>query len=155
VLFCLTTLSWLFADHSITTLGIVLRGIFGGLGSGAIILMSISMLGDTQAYDRLLTGEAREGLLSSAIAVIEKVSFALGVAVLGVFLHALGYVPTTGGAIVTQPANAILALKLGFSVIPAMMFAINGLFLWAYDLDEDKLAAARLETNEGTGNALA
>jgi GPH family glycoside/pentoside/hexuronide:cation symporter len=24
------------------------------------------------------------------------------------------------------------------------MFAINGLFLWAYDLDEDKLASARL-----------
>lgn len=155
VLFCLTTLSWLFADHSITTLGIVVRGIFGGLGSGAIILMSISMLGDTQAYDRLLTGEAREGLLSSAIAVIEKVSFALGVAVLGIFLHGLGYVPTTGGAIVAQPASALLALKLGFSVIPACMFAINGLFLWAYDLDEDKLASARLKTAEGTGNALA
>lgn len=144
VLFCLTTLSWLVADTSITTLGIVARGVVGGLGSGAIILMSISMLGDTQAYDRVLTGEAREGLLSSAIAVIEKVSFALGVAVLGVFLNALGYVPTTGGAIIEQPASAMLALKLGFAVIPSVMFAINGLFLWAYDLDEDKLAAARL-----------
>lgn len=144
VLFCLTTLSWLLADQSITTVGIVVRGVFGGLGSGAIILMSISMLGDTQAYDRVLTGEAREGLLSSAIAVIEKVSFALGVAVLGIFLNALGYVPTTGGALVAQPASAMLALKLGFAVIPSVMFAINGLFLWAYDLDEDKLASARL-----------
>lgn len=152
VLFCLTTLSWLLADSSIGTVGIVLRAIGGGLGSGAIILMSISMLGDTQAYDRVLTGEAREGLLSSAIAVVEKVSFALGVAVLGVFLHALGYVPTTGGAIVKQPESAMLALKLGFAVIPSIMFAINGLFLWAYDLDEDKFAAARLRSEEGLGN---
>jgi GPH family glycoside/pentoside/hexuronide:cation symporter len=152
VIFCLTTLSWLLADSSITTVGIMVRAVGGGLGSGAIILMSISMLGDTQAYDRVLTGEAREGLLSSAIAVVEKVSFALGVAVLGVFLHALGYVPTTGGAIVKQPESAMLALKVGFAVIPSIMFTINGLFLWAYDLDEDKFAAARLRSEEGFGN---
>ncbi|PNU06843.1 MFS transporter [Novosphingobium guangzhouense] len=152
VIFCLTTLSWLLADDTITTVGIMVRAVGGGLGSGAIILMSISMLGDTQAYDRVLTGEAREGLLSSAIAVVEKVSFALGVAVLGVFLHALGYVPTTGGAIVKQPESAMLALKVGFAVIPSIMFTINGLFLWAYDLDEDKFAAARLRSEEGFGN---
>ncbi|NLR40424.1 MFS transporter [Novosphingobium sp. ERW19] len=143
VLFCAAALSWLLADSSIGTIGIVSRGFVSGLGSGALILMSISMLGDTQAYDRLLTGEAREGLLSSAIAVVEKVSFALGVAVLGVFLRWLNYVPTTGGAIIQQPPSAILALKLGFAVIPAAMFAINGLFLWFYDLDEDKMEATR------------
>jgi GPH family glycoside/pentoside/hexuronide:cation symporter len=143
VLFCAAALSWLVADQSISTVGIVARGIVSGLGSGALILMSISMLGDTQAYDRFLTGEAREGLLSSAIAVVEKVSFALGVAVLGVFLRWLNYVPTTGGQIIEQPPSAILALKLGFAVIPAVMFAINGLFLWFYDLDEAKMEAAR------------
>lgn len=47
LLFCATALSWLLADQSISTAGIVVRGIFSGLGSGALILMSISMLGDT------------------------------------------------------------------------------------------------------------
>lgn len=141
VLFCLTALSWLFADQSITNLGLILRGIVSGVGSAALILMSVSMLGDTQAYDRLITGEAREGLLSSTIAVVEKVSFALGVAVLGVFLQALHYVPTTGGELVEQPASALLALKLGFAVVPAAMFLVNGIFLWFYDLDEAKMAA--------------
>ncbi|WP_298199403.1 MFS transporter [Novosphingobium sp.] len=111
--------------------------------------MSVSMLGDVRAYDRLLSGEGREGLLSSAIAMTEKVSFALGAAVLGVFLQALGYVPTTGGALVPQPASALLALKLGYAVIPAALFAINGLFVWAYDLDERKLAAAAAAAAEG------
>ena len=77
--------------------GIVLRGVLSGAGSGAIILMSISMLGDTLAYDRFITGEGREGLLSSTVAVIEKTSFALGVAVLGVGIGsadlALRYAP--------------------------------------------------------------
>lgn len=142
VLFCLASLSWLLADQTITTAGIAARAALAGLGSGALLLMSVSMLGDTQAFDRALTGEAREGLLSSAVAVVEKVSFALGVAVLGVFLRALDYMPTTGGAIIAQPPRAILALKLGFAVIPALLFLCNGLFLWFYDLDEERLAAA-------------
>jgi GPH family glycoside/pentoside/hexuronide:cation symporter len=145
ILFCGSALSWLAAGPGITTLGIVVRGAISGAGSGAILLMSVSMLGDTLAYDRLLTGEGREGLLSSTIAVIEKVSFALGVAVLGAFLYALGYVPTTGGKLVAQPESALLALKLGFAVIPTALFAINGLFLWSYGLDETTLAKARAD----------
>ncbi len=147
VIYCVATLSWLLAGSHVGTLGLALRGALLGAGSGAIILMSISMLGDTQAYDRTLTGEAREGLLSSTIAVTEKVSFALGVAVLGVFLGALGYIPTTAGKLVQQPESALLALKLGYAVIPALLFIINGLFLWAYDLDERKLVAAQAEAS--------
>jgi GPH family glycoside/pentoside/hexuronide:cation symporter len=143
VLFCLGALTWLSAAQDVTTLGIVLRGALSGAGSGGIILMSISMLGDTQAYDRFITGEGREGLLSSTVAVIEKTSFALGVAVLGLFLKAFGYIPTFGGKIVQQPDSAVLALKLGFAVIPAAIYAINALFIWRYDLDEAKLEAAR------------
>jgi GPH family glycoside/pentoside/hexuronide:cation symporter len=143
LLFCGTALSWLGADKGISDAAIIARGIASGTGSGAILLMSISMLGDALAYDRAITGEGREGLLSSTVAVIEKVSFALGVAVLGIFLHMFGYVATTGGHIVTQPISAVMALKLGFAVIPMAMFVINGLFLWAYDLDEGKLDRAR------------
>lgn len=139
MLFCGTALSWLLADRSIGTSALILRGITGGAGSGAIILMSVSMLGDTLAYDRKINGQAREALLSSTIAVVEKVSFALGVAVLGAFLQLFHYVPTTGGSIVQQPDSAILALKLGYAVIPMAMFAINGIFLWSYDLDEKKM----------------
>ena len=143
VLFSLGALSWLTATRDITTLGIVARGALSGLGSGGIILMSISMLGDTQAYDRFITGEGREGLLSSTIAVIEKTSFALGVAVLGLFLKAFGYVPTYGGKIVEQPESAVLALKLGFAVLPAAIYVINAIFIWRYDLDEKKLEQAK------------
>ncbi|MCU0757645.1 MAG: MFS transporter [Steroidobacteraceae bacterium] len=138
-LFVLGALSWLSAGPGITTLGIWLRGIPSGLGAGAMLLMAISMLADTMAYDRRLTGLHREGLLSAVIAVLEKTSFALGAALIGVMLTAAKYVPTTGGALAAQPASAVRALYLTFSVIPAAIFSLNLLCIWFYDLDEKKL----------------
>lgn len=143
VLFCGTALSWLLAHKGIGTADLLWRGVLSGAGSGALILMSVSMLSDTMAYDRALTGQSREGLLSSTVAVIEKASFALGVALLGIFLRMFHYVPTMGGKLVVQPPSAVMALTLGYAVIPMAMFTVNGVFLWLYDLDEVKLAAAR------------
>lgn len=140
--FSLGSLSWLWADSSITIPEIWLRGIVSGFGSGALILMSISMLGDTMAYDRRLTGLHREGLMSSVIAVVEKASFAFGVAILGLALKWVGYVPTVGGAIVEQPTSAVWGLYIGNAVIPALMFLVNGWFLFRYDLDERKFLEA-------------
>ena len=140
--FCFGSLSWLWADSSITIPEIWLRGIVSGFGSGALILMSISMLGDTMAYDRRLTGVHREGLMSSVIAVVEKASFAVGVAILGLALKWVGYVPTVGGALVEQPTSAVWGLYVGNAVIPALMFLVNGWFLFRYDLDEQKFLAA-------------
>jgi GPH family glycoside/pentoside/hexuronide:cation symporter len=138
-LFILGALSWLNAAEGITPLGIWLRGVLGGLGAGAMLLMAISMLADTMAYDRHLTGLHREGLLSGIIAVIEKSASALGAALVGVLLTFAHYVPTVGGALVAQPASAIRALYLGFAVIPAAIFALNALCIYFYDLDERKL----------------
>jgi GPH family glycoside/pentoside/hexuronide:cation symporter len=131
-------LSWLAADASITLAGIWARGFVSGLGSAAIILMSISMLGDTMAYDRRLTGLHREGLMSSVIAVVEKTSFAFGVAIVGLLLKWVGYVPTTGGALVQQPDSAVVGMYAGWAIVPAAMFALNGFFMFLYDLDEKK-----------------
>jgi glycoside/pentoside/hexuronide:cation symporter, GPH family len=142
LLFCASSLSWLVADTSITTSGVVMRAAIAGLGSGALLLMSVSMLADTMAYDRALAKEGREGLLSSTIAVIEKVSFALGVAVLGYFLQQSGYVPTVDGALVEQPESAVFALEMGYAVIPSLLFIINGMFLLFYWLDEEAIRKA-------------
>lgn len=142
MIFCVTAASWLFADSGIGTVGLLIRGIVSGIGSGSLILMSVSMLGDTMAYDRALTGLHREGLLSSIIAVIEKTAFALGVAIVGFLLHMAGYIPTFGGKLIAQPESAVRALYLGYAVIPIVMFLANGVFLYFYDLDERKLRDA-------------
>lgn len=118
------------ADTAITSAGVIIRAVIAGLGSGALILMSVSMLADTMAYDRILAKEGREGLLSSTIAVTEKVSFALGVAVLGYFLQMFDYVHTVDGALVEQPESAMFALEMGCALVPSLLFIINGMFLF-------------------------
>jgi GPH family glycoside/pentoside/hexuronide:cation symporter len=151
-LFCLGAISWLSVGSSVSTLGIWLRGGLGGLGSGGMLLMAISMLADTMAYDRRLTHLHREGILSAIIAFIEKTAAALGALVVGELLGLAHYIPTVGGQLVAQPATAIRALYIAYSVIPAVLFAGNALCIYFYDLDEKKLHHDALP--DGPGLAL-
>lgn len=130
----LSSLSWLLANADIGTVELVLRGIVIGAGSGGMILLSISMLSDTLAYDRELTGLQREGLLSSVIAVIEKTAFAFGVAVVGMLLSYAHYLPTKNGAIIQQPTSAVTALYICFAILPVILFACNAACIWFYNL---------------------
>jgi len=128
------SLSWLPAGRDVTTWGILIRGLFSGLGSGGMILLSISMLSDTLAYDRELTGRHREGLLSSIAAIVEKAAFAIGVGAVGVILRLAHYIPTRNGALVEQPATVVAALTLCFAVLPVLLFVGNAVCIWFYDL---------------------
>lgn len=124
-LLALTSLTWIWADRSIDLWGFVWRGVLSGIGGGGMILLSISMFSDTLAHDREVTGLRREGLLSSVIAVVEKTTFALGVALVGVYLSYARYVPSTGGKLVEQPASAITALTFCFTLLPLVFAACN------------------------------
>ena len=117
---------------------VYLRGIAGGFGSSGMLLMAGSMLPDTMEYDFRRTGLRREGIFSGIYTTIEKVAFALGVTVLGVFLGAMGYIQSTG-APVTQPPSAITAIYLCVGVAPLVTSILSCLFLWNYDLSETKL----------------
>ena len=128
-------LSWLVADSSITEAGLLIRGVFSGLGSASLILLSMSMLSDTMAYDRYTTGLHREGIYSSIVAILEKTGSAIGVVLIGSFLAWGHYIPTRNGALAVQPASAIWALYAGIAVIPAIFFVGNILCIVRYGLD--------------------
>jgi GPH family glycoside/pentoside/hexuronide:cation symporter len=128
-------LSWLMADSSITEAGLLIRGVFSGLGSASLILLSMSMLSDTMAYDRAMTGLHREGIYSSIVAILEKTGSAIGVVLIGSFLAWGHYNPTRNGALAVQPASAIWALYAGIAVIPAIFFVGNILCIVWYGLD--------------------
>lgn len=149
VILVLTYLSWGFANPGVSNPAIWLRGILAGIGSTGMVLMSISMLPDTMAYDRLRSGGLRrEGIFSSFYATVEKLGFALGPAIIGAFLAATGYIPTTGGLLVAQPPAVIRALYFGAAGIPALLLVGSGLLIWFYDLDDKKLAALTAQAAE-------
>lgn len=134
-LMAVTAASWLaIPEGGIGVAGLIARGIGAGIGAGGMILLSISMLSDTFAHDRELTGLQREGLLSSIAAVIEKTSFAIGLAAIGLLLSLAHYVPTTNGKLVEQPASAVHALYACYTVIPIVFFLCNAACIWFYTL---------------------
>jgi GPH family glycoside/pentoside/hexuronide:cation symporter len=146
-LFCAISLSWLLASADEVFAITLARVFLKGLGAGGILLVSQSLLPDTIEFDRLSTGLRREGVLSGVYTTIEKLAFAVGTALTGVYLGASGYLgmqnPVTG----EQSAEAIRAIYYCQSVLPAALVAISALFIIRYRLDEKMLRALRTEAD--------
>ena len=101
------------------------------------------MLADTMAYDHLRTGLRREGMFSSLYAMTEKISYAIGTGLMGLYLSAAGYISTTQGHLAQQPASVTFALYFGVGVLPVLLMGISTAFLFFYRLDETMLTARR------------
>ena len=135
-------LSWLFTGPGVTSADIWVRGVVNGIAAAGTSLMSVAMLPDVMEYDRLRTGQKREGVFSAAYTIVEKAAFAIGPGLIGVLLTASGYIATTKGQIVEQPQTAVVMLYAGAAVIPAAMIALSFLLMLGYRLDEKTLAQA-------------
>ena len=64
---------------------------------------------------------------------MQIVAFGLGLMVL-LLLAVTGYVSTTAGQIVEQPALAITGVTLAFSVLPVVLVALSLPLIWRYPL---------------------
>ncbi len=140
----LLSLSWLIPGVNGDVAVLTLRGVLTGLAAGGSLLIGISMLPDTMEYDRQRTGQRREGVFSSVYAIVEKVSYAIGPTLIGIYLGMSHYIPTTRGRLVPQPHSAVLALYAGLALLPALLYAGQFVCLWFYDLDEKRLKAGAL-----------
>ncbi len=140
---CMST--WLFSGPTEPLFITYTRMFFTGAGASGQLLLAASMLPDTMEYDYRRTGMRREGIFSGIYTTIEKVAFALGVTILGTFLGAMGYVQSTGTA-VEQPASAITALYICIGLAPITGAITSCLFLWNYDLSEEKLKSQGVVT---------
>jgi GPH family glycoside/pentoside/hexuronide:cation symporter len=139
--YSIVSLSWLAAGQAEPLSLIAARGVGMGLSAGGILLMGTSMLADTMAYDHLRTGLRREGMFSSLYAMTEKMAYAIGTGLMGVYLSVAGYISTTQGHLAQQPASVTTALYFGVAVLPVLLMAVSTMFLFFYSLDEQKLTA--------------
>ncbi len=137
-------MSWLLTGPGITVFDVWLRGALTGIGGGGVVLMGVAMLPDAMELDRQRTGLQREGTFSGLYAIVEKGAYAVGPAIIGVYLALVHYTPTTHGRIIQQPIGAVHALYAGATVIPAGLLVISLLLVCAYNLSESDLARGRL-----------
>ncbi len=136
VIYAIANLSWLVATPAEGVAVLAMRSVTIGIGSAAMLLIGQSLLPDVMAWDRANNGLAREGVLAGFYATIEKLSYALGIAIVGAFLGAFGYVPGATFGIV-QPASALTAIRWSVSVLPSLFAVLAALAIAQVRIGED------------------
>ncbi len=133
-------LSWFWATASEPDWIFSIRTVVVGVASGSLLAMSQSMLPDTIDYDRRKTGLNREGIYAGFTTTVDKVTTALGVALVGVALDMTHYVKATNAQII-QPRSAIDGIYFCFATCPTIFLVLSGLAMLAYPLTEASLKA--------------
>ncbi|MCY4477504.1 MAG: MFS transporter [Gammaproteobacteria bacterium] len=141
--YALVTLTWLLATADDPLSHIFIRAVLLGICAAGILVMGPALLPDAVEYDYLKTGMRREGTLSSFYSTVEKLAFSIGPALALYFLSWFGYQAGTEGLQIEQPQNAIIAIYMGAGLTPAALNALSLVFLFKYDLSEDRLKALR------------
>ncbi|AOL23987.1 glycoside/pentoside/hexuronide:cation symporter, GPH family [Erythrobacter litoralis] len=118
-----------------------------GAFSTGTLLCALAMLPDTMEYDRLQSGEGREGVMSGVFTFVENVAGALGPFIVGLLLEAGGLI-TARGPDVVQPQAVLDFVQWGVSIVPALFCLAALPLLYAYRLD-----AAMLEEMRETRDA--
>ncbi|MGH3504476.1 MAG: MFS transporter [Nocardioidaceae bacterium] len=122
-----------------------------GVGYAGVQVFPLAMLPDTAAVDAQRSGRNRIGVFTGIWTAGETLGLALGPGLYALVLAAGGYVSSSGGD-VTQPASAVTAITLGFSLLPAVLMVLSLLPLRGYRLGESEVRAA-LATYGDTGSS--
>lgn len=91
-----------------------------GVGYAGAQLFPLAMLPDVAAADATRTGQTRIGVFTGIWTAGETLGMALGPGIFGLLLSLGGYVSSNDSA-ASQPASAVAAIVLGFSVLPAVL----------------------------------
>jgi GPH family glycoside/pentoside/hexuronide:cation symporter len=122
----LVTASWIFVrpadDVVFAGLGtqhilVLVRAVVIGVFNASFIMLALSMLTDTIAYERERSGTANEGVFSGIFTAAEKLAFALGPVIAGIIMSLFGFRESTGG-MVEQTPHAIFGIVLLYSMVP-------------------------------------
>jgi sugar (glycoside-pentoside-hexuronide) transporter len=112
---------------------------FGAVGYAVVDLMPWSMLGEVVDEDDLATGERREGLYNGFFMFLRKLAGTVAVALALMALGALGFVKGE-----QQSEQAILAIRLFTSLVPALLVGVGIAFALRYPLTRAAHARIRL-----------
>lgn len=135
-------LLWLTSSAGEANWLLTLRAAIIGSAAAGMILCAYAMLSDAVRYDYVQSGERREGAFAGFTTLFDKLSAALALAAMGWFLAGMGYVASASGGAVAQGENALLAVRLCVSLIPALALLCAILAVSRYQLDPASLGDA-------------
>jgi GPH family glycoside/pentoside/hexuronide:cation symporter len=91
-----------------------------GIGYAGMQMFPLAMLPDVIAVDEATSGARRAGVFTGVWTAAETLGLAVGPGLLGGLLAVAGYVSSAGDD-VTQSGTAVTAVRLGFTVLPAVL----------------------------------
>jgi GPH family glycoside/pentoside/hexuronide:cation symporter len=109
--------------------------VVAGIGYAGMQMFPLSMLPDVIAAEESRSGHRRAGVFTGVWTAAETLGLAVGPGLLGGLLALAGYV--SGGAEIPQPDSAITAVRLGFSLLPAVIVAAGIPVLARYRLGDE------------------
>jgi GPH family glycoside/pentoside/hexuronide:cation symporter len=120
-----------FMDRNTVGLGFVLMIIIG-YGYSAYMIFPWSMMADSITHAKTYTDISLEGVFNGWWTAMQKIGIALGPFVIGWMLQLAGFQSSQDGTFPVQTDEALFALRLGISVVPAVIFAITliGIYRW-------------------------
>ena len=114
-----------------------------GVGISASQTLTFSILPDVVEVDELKNGVRREGTIYGTTMFLYKIASAVLVALATAMLGVFGYLESAGGEVVTQPASAILGIRLLIGIVPALCFILSAVFVKNLPLSKQEFDAIR------------
>lgn len=142
ILYGIGLASWYLWEPGEARVFFFLRAILIGSFSTGTLLCALAMLPDTMEYDRLQSGESREGVISGVFTFTDNLAGALGPFIVGLLLQANGLIQTRDPNVV-QPDMVMEAVLWCVSLVPALFCFIAVPLLLQYKLDGEVLAKMR------------
>lgn len=130
-------LAW-FARSSGNTVVIFIVEFFYGLGLAGMASVQSNILPDVTDVDEMITGQRREGVISTFSTFVKK--FVSGFAAFGIgkILVAFGYNTKLSGPV--QSERATFGVSLCFTLVPVFFLTLSFLSILTYDLTREKHA---------------
>lgn len=136
-------------DRNTVHIGFILMIIIG-YGYSAYMIFPWSMMADAITHAKTYTEASLEGVFNGWWTALQKVGIALGPFIIGWMLQLAGFQSSTDGTFPEQSEDALFALRLGISVVPAVVFAATLFVIYRWPLgredQEDKGVRASAQT---------
>jgi GPH family glycoside/pentoside/hexuronide:cation symporter len=105
-----------------------------GIGVGAAHVLPWSIIPDAIEWDEYQTGERHEGMFYSLVTLMQKIASSIAIPLTAVLLDLTHYVPNSS----TQPASALLGIRILVGPIPALLLIIGIVFALKYPLSREE-----------------
>lgn len=96
--------------------------------------LPMAMLPDVIRHDASRRGDGRAGAFGGVWTAGETTGMAFGATVLTIVLTLTGYLESTAGVSIEQPASAVAGIGIAFSIVPAILMGISILVFGRYRL---------------------